>query len=59
MTFPSVPFTENARLQEGPAGVDLPDLVDNPAQLRPVDSDFPDLLLRVRRTALGYRPARC
>lgn len=47
-------IAENARIQEGAAGVDLSHLVDHTPQLRPVDGHLPDLLLRVRGAALGY-----
>ena len=47
--------TETARVQEGAAGCDLPDLFDDAAQLRAVVGEAADLLLRVRGAAVGHR----
>ena len=49
------PVSENARLQEDAAGPDLPDLQHDSAQLCPLVSHLPNLLLRVRGTPLGHR----
>lgn len=48
---------EDARVQEDPTGDDLSDIVDHAAQLRYVDGDVADLLLRVRGAAVGHRQA--
>lgn len=51
--------TEDARLQENAASDDLPDFLDDAAQVRHLDGYIADLLLRVRRSPLGHCSARC
>ena len=51
------PLAEAARVQEGAAGRDLPDLLDDAAQLRAVVGQAAHLLLRVRGAPLGHRAA--
>lgn len=48
---------EDARVQENPASDDLPHIVDHSSQFRHLDGYVADLLLRVRRSPLGHRPA--
>ena len=55
LKFSSLFLTETARVQEGAAGCDLPDLFDDAAQLRAVVGEAAHLLLRVRGAAVGHR----
>lgn len=57
MQYAAAP-AEDARVQENAAGDDLPDLLDDAAQVCHLDRHVADLLLRVRGSPLGYRPAR-
>lgn len=54
----SLLLTENARLQEDLAGVDLPHFFYHPTQLWGLDRHHAHLLLRVWRAAVGHREAR-
>lgn len=46
---------EDARVQENPAGDDLPYIFNYSSQFRHLDGDVTDLLLRVRGSSLGHR----
>lgn len=54
----SLLLTENARLQEDLAGVDLPHFFYHPTQLWGLDRHHAHLLLRVWRATVGHREAR-